>query len=209
VVSTRMTACLALVLGVAAGAARHQGPPAARPKLLLLRGGVLPIGISEADVTEEADAVVEEKLILDEEEPISSITPVVRRNRPRVSSVRSTVRKPALRASWLRDAAAATLCLAVVGTALTTNFDDMIRVIAAGSQGKQSMAWLLLGGILPVGLYYLVRLTNHYRAVGLCQTLFGVDLTSPDSKEFARMLPAVLFGLGAAASMQSLPAAAG
>lgn len=158
-----------------------------RPKpLLLLRGGVQP------QMAEEADASVDAGVLP------KSPPAVVRRNS---RSMRSQPGKSKLKrkgGSPLRDAAAAALCLAAIGTGLSTNFDSYLAAVPPQARG---LVWLCVGGAFAVGLFALVAVTSYRRAVALCQLLFG--------DEPSLSVPPMLFALGAAASMQSLPAAAG
>ena len=163
-----------------------------RPKpLLLLRGGVQP------QMAEEADASVDAGVLP------KSPPAVVRRNsrsmrsQPGKSKLKLSTRKRK-GGSPLRDAAAAALCLAAIGTGLSTNFDSYLAAVPPQARG---LVWLCVGGAFAVGLFALVAVTSYRRAVALCQLLFG--------DEPSLSVPPMLFALGAAASMQSLPAAAG
>lgn len=175
----------AIFIGLTASATLRPMP------LLLLRGGVQPQMAEEADAS--ADAGVLPK----------SPPAVVRRNsrsmrsQPGKSKLKLSTRKRK-GGSPLRDAAAAALCLAAIGTGLSTNFDSYLAAVPPQARG---LVWLCVGGAFAVGLFALVAVTSYRRAVALCQLLFG--------DEPSLSVPPMLFALGAAASMQSLPAAAG
>jgi hypothetical protein len=175
----------ALVLGAlgVAGALRP-GPSPPTSRLLALRGGVQPAPLVESPAVATASARQPGHAVAKGRPPLKRRPPRRRR-----------------RASGLRDAASAALVLSTVGGALAVDADAMLGARVPGR--LQGVAWLLAGGALSSVLYACVRLTNPHRAAGLCRLLLGGDeLRSLHAS-------ALLFALGAAASMQSLPNAAG
>ena len=100
----------------------------------------------------------------------------------------------------LRDAGTAALCVSAAGFfALGLNHDLYMRALPPSAQG---LVWLAIGGALPAGLFGIVALLNADRAKLISKLLFG-DETS------AKVAPALVYALGALASFQGLPQAAG
>ena len=100
----------------------------------------------------------------------------------------------------LRDAGTAALCVSAAGFfALGLNHDLYMRALPPSAQG---LVWLAIGGALPAGLFALVALLNADRAKLISKLLFGDETSS-------KVAPALVYALGALASFQGLPQAAG
>lgn len=122
-------------------------------------------------------------------------------------------KKKSAAAFGVRDAVTAALCLTAVGAVAAsvggTNCDPLMAMVP---QDVQSATWIGFGGLLSLGLYALVKLTNYDRAMRISaaigKTVFGLDA---DSSGVARMLsaPAIIFAVGSLASFQTLPSSAG
>ena len=83
--------------------------------------------------------------------------------------------------------------------ALGLNHDLYMRALPPSAQG---LVWLAIGGALPAGLFALVALLNAERAKLISKLLFGDETSS-------KVAPALVYALGALASFQGLPQAAG
>jgi len=127
-------------------------------------------------------------------------TPPAKLKRSRTRLQRKPLRTQNVASNILRDSATTAICLALIRTALTTNFDMHMAVVPRNMRG---LAWMLVGGAFSLMLYTAVLLLNVQRAMALCRALFG------DAKGFAGMAPAFLFALGSVASTQSLPMGGG
>ena len=134
----------------------------------------------------------------------------------KVPLARSPSRKPRTRTKkrtpsgfGVRDAVTAALCLSYLGAAQLGSGHLMATM---PTQGSQSVAWMLFGGVLSAGLYILVAVLNRARALQagdpICRLILGVD-TSRQSFARTASPPAVLFVIGSLAAMQTLPSAAG
>ena len=100
----------------------------------------------------------------------------------------------------LRDAGTAALCVSAAGFfALGLNHDLYMRALPPSAQG---LVWLAIGGALPAGLFGIVALLNADRAKLISKLLFGDETSS-------KVAPALVYALGALASFQGLPQAAG
>lgn len=170
---------------------RRADPPTRR--LLALRGGE-PAGLA---ASQAADQVLPAT-------PPPSANAARRKSSSRQKS-KLHKKRPARRPFGIRDAAMGALCVSAISAALATNFDSILPALPQQARG---VAWLLIGGSFSLGLYMLIYLVTHDRAMALCRLLFGVD-PSTAKDAFARSIPAMLFGLGSVASLQSLPTAGG
>ena len=83
--------------------------------------------------------------------------------------------------------------------ALGLNHDLYMRALPPSAQG---LVWLAIGGALPAGLFGIVALLNADRAKLISRLLFGDETSS-------KVAPALVYALGALASFQGLPQAAG
>ena len=207
-VGPRVACLVAAFLGCALGG--PVGAPGARrprPALLRLRGG-------------QEQAVLDELLrlrggqeaLLDNEgeeaelpAPAASAAARARANiragkLPTPAAKPRVVKRKRRGGFGLRDAGTAALCVSAAGFfALGLNHDLYMRALPPSAQG---LVWLAIGGALPAGLFALVALLNAERAKLISKLLFG-DETS------TKVAPALVYALGALASFQGLPQAAG
>lgn len=176
-------ACLAAFVACALG-----GP--VRPALIRLRGG--------------------QEAVLDNEEaelpaPAASAAARARANiragkLPTPAAKPRVVKRKRRGGFGLRDIGTAALCVSAAGFfALGLNHDLYMRTLPPSAQG---LVWLAIGGALPAGLFGIVALLNADRAKLISKLLFGDETSS-------KVAPALVYALGALASFQGLPQAAG
>ena len=184
-----VVAFLACALGEPVGAPGARRP---RPALLRLRGGQEALLDNDA---EEAELPA----------PAASAAARARANiragkLPTPAAKPRVVKRKRRGGFGLRDAGTAALCVSAAGFfALGLNHDLYMRALPPSAQG---LVWLAIGGALPAGLFALVALLNASRAKLISRLLFGDETSS-------KVAPALVYALGALASFQGLPQAAG
>ena len=186
-------ACLVAFFAVALGGpVGAPGAPRPRPALLRLRGGQEQAVLDEGEETELPA-------------PAASAAARARANiragkLPTPAAKPRVVKRKRRGGFGLRDAGTAALCVSAAGFfALGLNHDLYMRALPPSAQG---LVWLAIGGALPAGLFGIVALLNADRAKLISKLLFGDETSS-------KVAPALVYALGALASFQGLPQAAG
>ena len=185
-------AFLACAVGALGGPVGAPGARHPRPALLRLRGGQEALLDNEG---EEAELPA----------PAASAAARARANiragkLPTPAAKPRVVKRKRRGGFGLRDIGTAALCVSAAGFfALGLNHDLYMRALPPSAQG---LVWLAIGGALPAGLFGIVALLNADRAKLISRLLFGDETSS-------KVAPALVYALGALASFQGLPQAAG